>query len=174
MRMIVLFLSGVCILFSSRAHAMNGGDWYRECSQWRHTSQDQMKLRTPEKILAQRTCLIEAIRIFCNANYEGDARLVSRAQSDETRKQWADHLGKFCPSLYPLERLFPPVYVLAELEKEGGPGIIETYAPASWLIERVFKKLFKDCPREREKLGLFQQPKGCLDDWVKYMDEGWR
>jgi hypothetical protein len=151
---------------------MNGGDWYRECSQWLRTSSDQKKQRTPEKVVAQRACQIEVIRIYCNANYEGDARKVSESETTETKEQWMNHLKKFCPSHDHWNMPFggPPVLVIREVEKEGGPGIIETYAPASWLIERVFKRLFEGCSREREKLGLFQTPRECVEAWVKNID----
>jgi hypothetical protein len=173
MRPIVLLLSGVCALFISRAHAMDGGDWYQECMQWLHTPSEQRKQQSPEKILAQRACRIDAIRIYCNANYEGDARSVWQSASTETRRQWTEHLKKFCPNFDAWTFPFggPPVVVLRGAEKEGGPGFIETYAPDSWFIGRVFEKLFNGCAQEREKLGLFQEPEKCLDGWIKNMDE---
>ena len=127
MRMIVLLLSGVCILFSGRAHAMNGGDWYQECSQWLYTSSDGRQKQPTEKILAQRACRIDAIRIYCDANYEGDARGVWKEASDD-KTPIEQALKKFCPRAvtawnFPLGG--PTVLVLSEVEKEGGPGMIE-------------------------------------------------
>jgi hypothetical protein len=166
-----LFVGALVIqaALTSQARAMNGYEWYSTCNQWLHTSEDQMKALSPESKVAYRACQIEAVRVYCDLNYEGDAREVGKNASDETKRQWHKQLLSFCPN-YNMSRMpngGPPVYAVKALEREGGPGTFEGYMPASWMLKRVFQKIFPGCDREREKLGFVNDPQACFNSWVK-------
>jgi len=173
MKAIAVSVAVLMIASANQSQAMNGGDWYTTCNQWLRTNRDQMKSLSPEKKVAYRACQIEAIRVYCDLNFEGDAREVGKTVSDEIKKQWATALSKSCPNIDIWNMPFggPPVFAVKELEKEGGPSFVESYLPASWVLKRAFQKAFQGCERERERLSLFNNPKVCFNGWIKNIDD---
>jgi hypothetical protein len=154
------------------ANAMTGGEWYSNCSQWLHTTAEQKQTLSPERKVAYRACQIEAIYVFCDANYEGDSRGVGKTANGETKRQWTDRLIKVCPNVDLFNMPFggPPVYAIRQIEKEGGMGVIESYSPASWALKRAFGEVFGSCQIEREKIGLYNDSAVCVNGWLKNLD----
>jgi hypothetical protein len=63
-----------------------------------------------------------------------------------------------------------PVIAVCEIEKEGGPAFFESFLPVSTMLKGVFEQVFRGCQREREKLGLYNDPQVCVGEWLKVMD----
>jgi hypothetical protein len=156
----------------SQSHAMNGETWYATCSQQLQTTAEQLKTIPPEKKVAYRACKIEAINIYCDLNVEGDARGIGKDASKDTKDKWADSVSNAgCPMIWNMPFGGPYVLAVRELEKEGGPGLVESYLPASRMLKRVLQQKFKGCERERERLGLFNPSQSCAASWLKALDD---
>jgi hypothetical protein len=72
------------LMLAGPAYAMTGSAWYETCNLWPNTSPEQEKTLSPEKKVAFRACRIEAVKVYCNFNYEGDSCQAGNAASDET------------------------------------------------------------------------------------------
>jgi N-glycosylase/DNA lyase len=169
---IIVAVFMLVVTLTSQSHAMNGETWYATCSQQLQTTAEQLKTILPEKKVAYRACKIEAINIYCDLNVEGDARGIGNNASKDTKEKWADSVSNAgCPTIWNIPFGGPYVFAVRELEKEGGPGLVESYLPASRMLKRVLQQKFKGCERERERLGLFNTPQSCTTGWLKALDD---
>jgi hypothetical protein len=160
------------VTLTSQSHAMSGETWYTTCNQQLRTTAEQAKTMTPEKKVAYRACAIEAINIYCDMNIEGDARGIGTNASQVTKDKWAQAITDAgCPTFWNMPLGGPYVLAVKELEKEGGPGLVESYLPAGRMLKRILQQKFKVCERERERLGLFNAPQSCVTGWLKVLDD---
>jgi hypothetical protein len=65
-----------------------------------------------------------------------------------------------------------PFLAVKQLEKGGGPGILEQLMPATRMLNRAFEEQFPQCTAARKSIGLVGDSQGCFEAWLKAIDEG--
>jgi hypothetical protein len=112
-------------------------------------------------------CQIEANRVWCEANLEGDTQNVIATMSQERKTQLSEQLEQVCPTSWKMPFGGPYVVMVQELEKRGGPSFFEKWLSASNMLHDSLHRRYPLCRKEREKLGLFGSSEECLEAWYK-------
>lgn len=166
----------ITILFTAPSFAMSGGTWYENCSKWAYSKKAEIAALPVEKRLAYRECQIEAIKVWCDREWEGDVtkvadRLISQGQTNEqVSKKFEEALSPYCPNFFIMPFAGPAAVAVEQIEKQGGPGYLDRWLPASKMLERVFNERFPRCTQQRKSLGLVADTSACFDNWFKNID----
>ncbi len=171
-------LALVCIVsFAQRSHAMDGSAWYTACLKWAHSKKAEIEASSVEVRLSYRECQIEAIRVFCEQEWHGDAtgvgdRLQAAGQSREAiARLFADRLGTACPNLLNMPLGGPPALAVVEIERNGGPTFTERFLPSSSMLRRAYQGRYPQCSAQRKTLGLVAEAEVCRKAWMVLVDE---
>jgi hypothetical protein len=173
--------ASLAILFAIPCEAMDGSTWYDNCSKWAYSGKSEVDAAPVEKRVAYRQCQIEAAKVWCELKWEGDATNVrdKLIEQGRTEKEIGDYfyekLRPYCPLVLPLSSLVrrgPAFLAVKQLEKGGGPGILEQLMPATRMLNRAFEEQFPQCTAARKSIGLVGDSQGCFEAWLKAIDEG--
>ncbi|MBR0850268.1 hypothetical protein JQ543_21155 [Bradyrhizobium diazoefficiens] len=172
----LLSAAAITILSINVAHSMTGGTWYDDCVKWVHSKKSEIAALPIERRLAYRQCQIEAFHVWCEQEWDGDANKVeerleaqglTRAQIN---KQFEEAVGAFCPNFLNMPFGGPPALAAIELEKVGGPGVVERWLPAAQMLKRVFQEKFPKCSTQRKTVGFVADVKACIEAGVKNIE----
>lgn len=159
------FATFCCALLTclpNTSFCMTGKEWYEACSELLVATPEQRKNAAPEKKVKYRACQIEANRAWCDSNLEGDVTGLGELQ----KKQ----LSQACPTLWSMPFGGPFVVIVVELEKNGGPALVEKWLPASHMLKEALRRRWPACSQARWSLNLTDNPGKCFDAWNKNIE----
>ena len=172
----LIFAIGAAIIFSTPSHSMSGSTWYENCSKWSRSTKVEIAALSVEQRLAYRECQVEALRVWCDQEWEGDVtkvtdKLTEQGQTKEQiLKLYENTLGEYCPNPFNIPLNGPPTIAVQQIEKRGGPGFLEGWMSAAPMLARAFQDRFPKCNAQRKSIGLVADPKGCFEGWFKNIE----
>jgi hypothetical protein len=173
-----VFAAAFAIASIGSCEAMDGAAWYEICLRGAHSTWKETKEWPIEKRLEYRACRIEAINVWCEQEFGGaDIKtFVENLQAQGWKLEQVtalldEKLGKDCPTGWNMPFGGPYVFAAQELEKGGGPGVLERWLPAGPMLARAFRARFPRCTMQRKSIGLVVDKKRCLEDELKGMEE---
>ncbi|MEB2319693.1 MAG: hypothetical protein OZ935_13670 [Pseudomonadota bacterium] len=164
---IALALLSLLIALPSASFGMTGKEWYEACSELEVATPEQRANASPERKVKYRMCQIEASRAFCDIGFEGDLGDVYAEMTESQKEQFNNKIMQACPTVWSMPGNRPHVAIVRELEKNGGPGLIEGWLPASRMLREALRRRWPSCEALKSRYGLVVEPEECLDSWIK-------
>ena len=159
---VVSITVGVALLAiaGSGVFFQTGVQWFESC--WEKSNSAGPLDRDPKpksasQSIAWAQCGIKAANVFNDIGFVVSPSNVDEANADEVR------LWKACPNPWehiPVKGVYASV--VAEIEKMGGPQLVDYFLPADHLIRRAWLSRWPSCSSERKRQGY---PKISASGW---------